>query len=287
MADTQELVGGYKLRSLLQSGQTSQVYECVEPSSGRHFAMKILLPEAAGKSEHRYTLFHEAEVGIALRHENVIRIHKVNRDPATPHFIMEFFPSGSLRGKMQQKDTAFVREHGLKMFKAAATGLAYMHGMGWLHCDVKPDNWLVNSLGELRLIDFAISKKIPKGWRKWFHRRRKAQGTPSFMSPEQIHDEPLDERADIYSFGATLYELTTFRPPFRATSQNELLKKHFTDKPDSPKVYTPDLTDDFCDMVLKMLQKKKEDRYQNFHEILMALRNIRVFKAVQVPKPAK
>jgi len=284
MADLQELVGGYKLRSLLQSGQTSQVYEVVEPSSGRHFAMKILLPESSTNREQRHILFHEAEVGIELRHENVIRIHKVNHDATSPHFIMEFFPAGSLRGKLQQKETSFVREFGLKMFKQAATGLAYMHGMGWLHCDVKPDNWLVNSLGELRLIDFAISKKIPKGWRKWLHRKKKAQGTPSFMSPEQIRDEILDERADIYSFGATLYELTTGRPPFRAASMNDLLNMQIAKRADTPQSYNPDLTDDFCALVLKMLEKKKEARYANFHEVLMALRNIRVFK---VSTPAK
>src|SRR5215212_10049996 len=97
MAEVNSVIGGYKLRSLLQTGQTSQVFEVTEPTSGRHFAMKLLLPEAATEPEHRRTLFHEAEVGTKLAHQNVIRIYKVNRSEETPHFIMEFFPSGSLR----------------------------------------------------------------------------------------------------------------------------------------------------------------------------------------------
>src|SRR6266568_590855 len=104
MAEVNELIGGYKLRTLLQTGQTSQVFEVVEPTSNRHFAMKLLLPEAASQSEHRKCLFNEAEVGIKLAHQNVIRIYKVNRSAETPHFIMEFFPSGSLRLRLQGKD---------------------------------------------------------------------------------------------------------------------------------------------------------------------------------------
>ena len=96
MADVNEMIGGYKLRTLLQTGQTSQVFEVVEPHSNRHFAMKLLLPEAASNPEHRKTLFNEAEVGVKLTHQNVIRIHKVSRTQENPHFIMEFFPSGSL-----------------------------------------------------------------------------------------------------------------------------------------------------------------------------------------------
>src|SRR5262245_41253508 len=104
MADLGEIIGGYKLRSLLYPGQSSQVFEVVEPTSHRHFAMKLLLPEAASNPEQRRALFNEAEIGIKLTHANVVRIHKVNRSQEAPHFIMEFFPSGSLRLRLQAKD---------------------------------------------------------------------------------------------------------------------------------------------------------------------------------------
>ena len=86
MADVNELIGGYKLRTLLQTGQLSQVFEVTEPKSGLHYAMKLLLPEAAVKSEHRNALFNEAEVGIKLTHPNVCRIFKVNKSETNPHF---------------------------------------------------------------------------------------------------------------------------------------------------------------------------------------------------------
>jgi serine/threonine protein kinase len=284
MADVNEFIGGYKLRSLLQTGQTSQVFEVTEPKSGLHYAMKLLLPEAATNPEHRQTLFNEAEVGVKMAHQNVVRIFKVNKSPTAPHFIMEFFPSGSLRLRLQGKDQKFIQEHARKIFKGAGTGLAYMNALGYIHKDIKPDNVLVNSLGDTKIIDFAIAKKIQKkkGFLgRLFKRKGKVQGTPSFMSPEQIKNEDLDARADVYSYGCTLYELTTGRPPFRGTSTNDLLTRHLAEKVTPPNVYNKDLTDEFSNFVVKLLAKKKEDRPTNFHEVLIQLRKVpQIYKSV-------
>ncbi len=279
MAEVNELIGGYKLRTLLQTGQTSQVFEVIEPHSNRHFAMKVLLPEAEANSEHRRGLFNEAEIGKKLAHQNVIRIFKVNHSPESPHFIMEFFPSGSLRLRLQAKDNKFIREHARKIFKEAATGLAYMNAMNYVHRDVKPDNILVNSLGDTKIIDFAISLKMKSGFfAKMFKGKKRPQGTPSFMSPEQIKDELLDGRADIYSYACTLFELTTGRKPFVGATQSDLLTRHFTEKPVPPSNYNKDLTDEFSALVLKMMSKKREDRPKNFHEVLIELRKVKIFK---------
>ena len=280
MAEVNELIGGYKLRSLLQTGQTSQVFEVIEPHSNRHFAMKILLPEAAEKPEERRAIFNEAEIGVKLAHQNVIRILKVNRSEASPHFIMEFFPSGSLRLRLQAKDVKFIRDNARKIFKEAATGLAYMNAMNYVHRDVKPDNILVNSLGDTKIIDFAISLKMQKSnfLTKLFKRKKRPKGTPSFMSPEQIKDEFLDGRADIYSYACTLYELTTGRKPFVGSTQGDLLMRHFTEKAAAPSMYNKDLTDEFSALVLKMMSKKREDRPKNFHEVLIELRKVKIFK---------
>ena len=285
MADTREIINGYRLRSHLQTGAVSQVWEVIEVVSNRHFAMKLLLPESAGKSEVRSMLFNEAEVGIKLRHENVINIVKVSKDEHTPHFIMEFFPSGALRSKLigNNKDMAFLKENNRKIFRQASTALAYMHSNGWVHCDVKADNLLVNAAGQLRLIDFAISKRVPTGFAKWFYRRGKAQGTPSFMAPEQARSEMPDPRSDIYSLGATFYELLTGRPPFRGSSVQDLLEKQVAAKPDSPQMYNPDVSDEMSALVLKMLAKKKEARPQTCHDVMIALRKIKIYKSQPIP----
>jgi serine/threonine protein kinase len=104
------------------------------------------------------------------------------------------------------------------------------------------------------------------------------------MSPEQIRGQILDGRADIYSYAATCYEVLTGRPPFRGRDAQDLLTKHIMEKPPNPRLFNPDITEDFAALVLKMLEKKREDRPRDFHEVLMQLRNIRVLKSQPVKK---
>lgn len=284
MAEVNELIGGYKLRTLLQTGAASQVFEVVEPRSGLHYAMKILLPEHADNSEHRAMLFHEFEVGQKMRHINVVNIQKLSRDAKNPHFIMEYFPSGSLRKKLQGNlpvNKEFIKKYAKKIFKEMATGLAYMNASGWVHRDVKPDNVLVNAIGQTKIIDFAISKRIEKGFlAKLLRKRSSTQGTHSFMSPEQIRNEAIDGRADIYSYGVTLFELVTGRLPFRGSTKEDLLRKHLMEKPPSATMYNDDVTDEFANFIMKLMAKKRDDRPPNFHEVLMMLKKVRIFKSV-------
>jgi serine/threonine protein kinase len=281
-----EIIGGYRLQNLMMTGQTSQVWEVVEVSSHRHFAMKLLLPEKVGDRQHRRMLLHEARVGKALTHPNIIRIVNVCEDAKLPYIVMEFFPAGSLKVRLLRKQMQFIKERAHSIFRQAATGLGYMAAKGWVHRDVKPDNMLVNSAGELRLIDFALAQRIqkPSFFARLFRRKGLVQGTRSYMSPEQIRGQFLDARSDIYSLGASAYELVTARPPFRGTSNQELLSKHIAEKPVSPQVHNPDVTDEFAALVLRMLGKKREDRPRDFQEIQMALRSIRVFKSDPPPK---
>jgi serine/threonine protein kinase len=285
----EETLGNYRLLNLMMTGQTSQVWEAVELSSHRHFAIKLLLPEKAAIGDNRRLLFHEATVGQKLAHANIIKIVHVNKDPKTPYFVMEYFPAGSLKLRLVRKQFDFIKERAHSIFKQAATGLAYMNASGWVHRDIKPDNLLVNAAGDLRIIDFALAQRIqkPSLFAKLFHRRGKAAGTRTYMSPEQIRDELIDGRADIYSFGASAYELVTNRPPFRGRDNQDLLQKHIVEKPVSPQAYNPDVTDECAEWILRMLAKNRQDRPRDFHEVLMKLRTIKIFKSDSVPKKAE
>ncbi len=273
-------IGGYRLMKIMMQGQTSQVWEVVEQSSHRHFAMKLLLPENTRSPSHLHFLFHEANVGLQLRHNNVIRVVKLVKQKNNPYFIMEFFPSQNLKLRIYRKDPV-VAEKAHFILKQSAEGLAHVSDRGWVHRDVKPDNILVNSLGEVRLIDFALATRIKKPGLfsgLFGGRSRKTMGTPSYMSPEQTEGRALDARSDVYSFGCTMYETATGRPPFRAETRGQLLAKHLREKPVPPKTYNPEISDEFNELVLRLLNKKKEDRPKDFFEILAALRTTRVFK---------
>jgi len=280
-----EILGNYRLLRHIQTGQDTQVYEVVETSSHRHFAMKLLMRDKAKDPEKRKQFNHEAEVGKKLAHPNIIRIVFATSKGEEPYFVMEFFPSGSLKVRMRAKEP-MITEKCQDILKQAAVGLAFMNEKGWVHRDVKPDNILVNSSGDAKLIDFAIAQEMPKGFfQKLFWKKGKAQGTRSYMSPEQIRGLPLDARADIYSFGCTCYEVVTLRTPFTAPTAQELLQKHILEKPTAPTSHNAEVTKEFSDLVLRMMSKKKEDRPKNFHEVLFALKALKVYKNQKASQP--
>ncbi len=284
----EEIVHGYRLVRHMATGQTSQVWEVVEVASNRHFAMKTLLPEKVNFAEHRGTLFHEAEVPRQLNHPNIIKIVSIFRDKLNPCFVMEFFPAGSLKARLLAKQSDYLREKLPDLLKQAATALAFTNAKGWVHRDVKPDNFLANGAGELRLIDFALAVRVQRKslFGNLFGRKNKTMGTRSYMSPEQIRGEAIDGRADVYSFGATCYEMVAGRPPFRGMTAEDLLRKHIVEKPPTPQIYNPDVTDEFAQLVLQMLAKRREDRPKDFHQVLMALRGVSVFKSSTPGKTA-
>src|SRR5262249_27801338 len=190
-----------------------------------------------------------------------------------------------LKLRLMHKE-AFVKENAKKIIEQAATALAFMHDKGWVHRDIKPDNILVNASADVRIIDFALAQRIAKGKSMFGRKKGKAQGTRSYMSPEQIRGEPLDARSDLYSFGATIYEILTGRPPFRAATAQDLLNKQIVEKPVSPQVHNPEISDEMADLVLRMLAKKREDRPRDFHEFLAKFRPMRMFKAPAAKKKA-
>lgn len=279
------MIGGYRQVNLMMSGQTSQVLEVVEVSSNRHFALKLLLPEHTRTREHRNYLYHEAHVGMQCHHTNVIRVHRLVRDRENPYIIMEFFPGRNLGARMRLKEP-IVRERARRIIEQAAAGMAHINDKGWVHRDVKPDNILINGATEVRIIDFALAQRVSKGgWFRWFRRRSKTQGTRSYMSPEQIKGQPLDARADLYSFGATMYEIVTGRPPFRGSSPGDLLNRHMRERPTSPVVYNPEVTDECGNLIVRLLAKDGKDRPRDFHELLSAFRSIRVFRGEKIERP--
>jgi len=288
---TEQTIGGYRLLNHMTTGQTSQVWEVTEPGSGRHFAMKLLLPEFVKNPAHRRMLEHEAKVGLSLSHPNVIKLLKIAKERDTQYLIMEFFPGGNIKLRLMRKHP-IVRERCHSILMQSAQGIAHLHTKRWVHRDIKPDNLLLNSSGEVRLIDFALCKRIEKGkggllaWFRGGRKRGATAGTRSYMSPEQILNRALDERADIYSFGATMYEIATGRPPFRGLSPNDLLTKHLKEKPTAPHFHMPEITEEFSHFVLKCLAKDRKDRFRDMHELISQLRTTRVYQGDKLERIA-
>jgi eukaryotic-like serine/threonine-protein kinase len=174
-----------------------------------------------------------------------------------------------------------------RIIEQAGSALAFMHDHGWVHRDVKPENILYNKSGEVRVIDYALARKIASGFRRMFGGKIPRQGTKTYISPEQIRCELPAPSADIYSFGITCYELACGRPPFRANSSQELLEKHLSERAIPLTSHNKKVTPEYNDLVLKMIQKRPADRFGSLHEFLTRFRSVRIFRDDPDPWPGR
>lgn len=286
MARGRDYYGTYRLVRLIRAGATCQVWETIKEDEGQRYALKILRPEERENKLEIATLKHEFEVAHEFKHPNIIRIREFSTEMGIPYIVMDFFPAVNLKILLRQGSERLfpiVKE----VVDQAAEALYYLHEAGWVHRDVKPDNFLVSESGQVKLIDFAIAVKPTTGLAKLFAGwgGGAVQGTRSYMSPEQIRNQALDARADVYSFGCVLYELVTGRAPFTGDSPDDLLHRHLTMPPPSAQVVSPNVATPFSDLIRRMMAKKRDDRPANMWEFLKIFRQIQVFKVL--PKPRK
>ncbi len=190
---------------------------------------------------------------------------------------MELFNAPNLKQRILQGVDALA-PLASQFVRQAAEGLAYFHSQGWVHRDIKPDNFLVDDNGEVKLIDFALAVRKKGGLARLFSGKSKIQGTRSYMSPEQIRGQPLDARADIYSFGCTVFEMLAGKPPFTGISTNDLLTKHLRSPVPPLQAGNRNVTDDFAALVRAMLAKKPEDRPATMDDVISELHMRPVFK---------
>ena len=265
---------------LIRAGATCQVWEAVR--DGRRVAIKYLHPEVRSNREEIRYLKHELEVGQELRHSNIVEIYEYNVDRTVGFLVMEYHPGKNVKMLIRQGLDTFAYLTP-KIIMQAAAGLQYLHERGWVHRDIKPDNFLVNDAGEVKLIDFALASRLRTGLGKLLFGRTKVQGTRSYMSPEQIRGKALDARSDIYSFGCMLYELLSGRPPYTGTTPEELLRKHLYSPIPVLSGINRNVTPAFSDLVSSMLAKNFSERPDSLEEFINYYRTLRVFRSA--PKP--
>jgi WD40 repeat protein/predicted Ser/Thr protein kinase len=258
--------GDYELLSLLGEGGMGVVYRARQSTPDRIVALKIIRPDrlataVSGQQQKVIERFRaEAQAVAQLEHDNILPLYDVGEINGRPFFSMRHVEGRGLEevlrnGPMPDLAAAAILE-------PVARAVHYAHSRGLVHRDIKPRNILLDGNGRPYVTDFGLAKSLASG--QELTQTLEVLGTPAYMSPEQaLGQSELGPATDIYSQGATLYELITGRPPFRAASVAETLRQVIHDEPVSPRRLNPAVHRDLETICLKCLQKEPRHRIES------------------------
>ncbi len=279
MAKLPDRLGPLALQKQLGIGRQCQVWSAFDSSEGRQVAVKVLMPEFAADRSQRRQLEHELRVGKDLDHPHLIRIHRLSEYSSMPCLVMDLFAQPNLRaGIASAAEREKTAPKAVKILVGIAEALGHLHGQGWVHRDVKPANVLVGPDGDVRLLDYAIAARPPGALGRLLWTKKQAQGTPSYMAPEQIRGQPFDARSDVYSLGCLAYEMLAGAPPFTGADQNDLLGKHIFAPPPVVEAANRNVSAAASKLIRQMMAKKPADRPATMADVVRQLKQIRFFE---------
>jgi len=271
-------LGPYRLLNVVHTGSASRIWQAYDDQKQEMVGLKTLQDKFHKGREQLGYLKWEYSVAQKVAGDRLIRVFAFDTDRGTPYLAMEWFAARNMKQRI--RDGIDKIDYLLpKVIEQSAEALGCFNAAGWVHRDVKPDNFLVADDGTVKLIDFALARRRKGGLGKLFAGKWKVQGTRSYMSPEQIRGAALDQRADIYGFGCTIHELLSGKPPFTGSTPAELLKKHLKQPPPSLEVTNPNVTVEFAQLVRQCLAKNPAQRPETLDDFLLGLRMKGVFKA--------
>jgi eukaryotic-like serine/threonine-protein kinase len=274
-------LGPYRLLNVVHTGRVYQIWQAYDDAYNRMVGLKVVLDPFRNDREHLRYLRTEFLVGQSVVNPHVITIYGFDRNEGKAYLAMEWFSAPNMKRRIQQGlDNMVVLAP--KIIEQAAEALISIHWAGWIHRDIKPDNFLVADDGTVKLIDFALAVRQKQGVGRrlagLFSRRAAVQGTRSYMAPEQIRGERVDQRTDLYGLGCTIYELLAARPPFVGNDPNEVLMKHLKSPIPSLEAVSPLIAPELSQLIRRSMAKDPDGRPKSVADFLREFRKIRHFR---------
>lgn len=263
------MVGHYRIVKKIGTGGMGDVYHAEDTKLNRQVALKFLASNLVSENIFRARFIREAQATAALDHPNVITIHEVSEYKGRPFFAMQLVEGKTLSTMIRDKQLQISEV--IDLATQICKGLRAAHKRGIIHRDVKPSNILVDSVGQVKVLDFGIAKVIGD---KSLTETGTTVGTYGYMSPEHVQGKELDQRSDLFSFGIVLYEMITGLKPFIGKHEAEILHRLLNEEPKHLVSVRPDTPNLLHSIVLKMLSKNPTNRYQDATEILNDLRQL-------------
>jgi serine/threonine protein kinase len=252
----------YELDRELGRGGMGVVYRARDRRLKRMVAIKLLPPELAFRGEIKSRFLREAETAAQLNHPNIVPIYSVDEREGLVFFVMACVDGVTVAARVHDEG-ALPIAHARRILREVADALAYAHGRGVIHRDIKPDNILLDrESGRAMVTDFGIARAMQEGADSRLTATGVAIGTPAYMSPEQAAgDRVIDGRSDLYSLGVVGYQMLTGELPFKASSTASMLMKHITEQPRPVSELRPEVPPDLAAAVMTLLEKEPERRF--------------------------
>ena len=279
----------YRIVSELGAGGMGRVYRAEDTRLGRTVALKVLAAEWGDYASARARFEREARLASALDHPNICTIYEVGQQAGVSFIAMQYLDGETLQQMLRRG--ALTLERVLSIARQIADALAAAHARGIIHRDVKSSNVIVTSDDRAHVLDFGVAKlldRIPDASSTTDATQSGViVGTPSYLSPEQARGAPVDHRADVFSFGAVLYEMTTGQLPFGAATSADTIAAVLTQRHASAAEINPTLPAALVAVIDRALAKEPNDRFQSVDEIRSELQRIEADAPVDEPAPLR
>jgi Tol biopolymer transport system component len=265
---------GYEILGLLGEGGMGEVYRARDPVLKRDVAIKVLPTFVSHDPDRMRRFQQEAQAAAALNHPNILAVYQLGNFEGTTYLVAELLEGGTLREELTHG--ALPARKAIDYGVQIAYGLAAAHHKGIVHRDLKPENIFITRDARAKILDFGLAKLIlsEDGDTLTAHDQTtpgQVMGTAGYMAPEQVRGETVDHRADIFAFGAILYELVTRQRAFKKPTSAETMTAILHEEPPAILPTTAGLSPGLLRIVQRCLEKQPERRFQSASDLAFAL----------------
>jgi serine/threonine protein phosphatase PrpC len=252
----------FEITDIISRSGMSSVYKATDLKTGRRVALKVPLLKLESDPAFYSRFEREEEIGRALDHPGILKIIAIDpKERSRPYLVMEYL-EGQTLDEVMQRTKPLPETDALRIVSRVCDALDYLHQHQVVHRDLKPQNIMLCNDGSLRIMDFGIAKAATSK-RITFGGFSPTLGTPDYMAPEQVKGQRGDERTDIYSLGAILYEMVTGRLPFEGQNAYTVMNARLVGDPVAPRTHNPKIRPEVEEIILHAMARNSGDRYES------------------------
>lgn len=276
------LLGRYEIRSQIGAGGMGEVYLAQDTKLERTVALKVLHADVAQDQQRMRRFMQEARAASALNHPYILTIHEIGEEGGVRFIATEFIQGETLRQHIRRAKTPL--DEILNIAIQIADALSAAHAAKIIHRDIKPENVMVRADGYVKVLDFGLAKLVEHEASSDTEAPTRAlvhtepgmvMGTALYMSPEQARGRETDERTDTWSLGVMLYEIVAGQPPFRGETPSDIIASILKTNPTPLQMVVPEVPAELERIVMKALEKERDERYQTARDFLADLRRLK------------